>query len=634
MMKVLCFAVLAAAVLASGQEDDRFPPYDNTAEVEAFWKSKPEFFQFKTLADLPKNLQWETGEQLPELGDPAAKKGGTFHDYQPSFPGTLRMIGEGASVQFRSEHHDNITLGMVQRHLNVDGWVPALADAWAFSADKKTIYYKLCPTATFSNGDPVRVEDFMMTFFIMLSPHIQDPFYNDYYKKEYQAVTKYDEHTLSITIPEVKPDPLWFADVQPSNRRFFREFTNDFLGRYQWRKAPTTGAYDIAPEGIVKGRSITMHRVQDWWAKDRKHFRYRFNADFIHYVCMDSMDKAYELFRQGKLDGFLMNLPRYWYDKAEIPEIYDGYIQRQIFYNDYPRMGRMLCMNQGKPPLDNKDVRKGIAHALNFQKIIDVDFRGDVSRMKTTMAGFGKFSNPNVQPLEFDVAKARDCFGKAGFTQVGKDGVLVNGAGKRLSFTFTIAQGPMAPLALRLKEEALRAGLELVIEPMDFTQYIKKMDQKNCELVFRILGTSPPYPRFWELYHSVNAWKAGPDGKRVPVLDTNNVSMTADPAMDVLIDQQRAATNEADLQRLSWQLAEMVHEDASTIPAWESPFYRHGYWRWVKWPTGGNLKTSQLPLETHVHWLDPEVEAETRAAMREGRSFPETLEVFDQYRAQ
>ena len=49
------FAAAACVVLTTckRKDDDRFPPYDNTAEVEADWKSKPNFYQFKTLADVP-----------------------------------------------------------------------------------------------------------------------------------------------------------------------------------------------------------------------------------------------------------------------------------------------------------------------------------------------------------------------------------------------------------------------------------------------------------------------------------------------------------------------------------------------------------------------------------------------------
>lgn len=627
-----CLALLLAP-LAAPADDDRFPPYDNTEEVKAFWAAKPEFFRWKTPADLPQDLQWQDGADLPEMGDPAAVKGGTFHDQIDSYPATFRFVGPDANGSFRSEHWDNIYVWLVQPHLNVDGWVPGLADAWAISPDRRTIYFRLDPKATYSDGVPIAVEDFFMTFFIMLSPHLQDPWYNDYYSKEFTAITKFDDRTFALTLPEPKPDPLWYVgDFPPCPRHFFKEFTDDFPARYQWRKSPTTGAYEIHPDGMKKGRSVTLTRVKTWWAKDKKHYRHRFNPDYIEYKVIGSMDKAFEMFRQGQLDWFAMGLPRYWYDKAEIPEIYRGWIERQVFYNDYPRISRGIYLNQSKPPLDNLDVRIGVAHALNFQKVIDVDFRGDYVRMRNTSAGFGRFTHPHIRPREYDVAKARAAFAKGGFSSAGRDGVLINAAGRRLSLTLSLPQGPFGPIALRLKEEALKAGLEIIVEPMDFTQLMKKSDQKNHEMIFAGFGATPPYPRFWETYHSVNAWKTEPDGTRKIVPDTNNLTMTANPAMDTIIDQYRKAQTEDEVQELAWKLQEMVEAECASIPAWESPSYRFGYWRWIKWPRDGNFKRSQLPMDTHVHWIDPAAREETRKAMRDGASFGETIRVFDQYK--
>ena len=85
---------------------------------------------------------------------------------------------------------------------------------------------------------------------------------------------------------------------------------------------------------------------------------------------------------------------------------------------------------------------------------------------------------------------------------------------------------------------------------------------------------------------------------------------------------------------MCWKLEEMVEALCVSIPAWESPSYRFAHWRWLRWPRDGNLKRSQLPLDTMVHWIDQDVEKETRKAMREGKSFGEVIRIFDQYRIQ
>ena len=161
----------------------------------------------------------------------------------------------------------------------------------------------------------------------------------------------------------------------------------------------------------------------------------------------------------------------------------------------------------------------------------------------------------------------------------------------------------------------------------------KKLDQKNHEMGFAGFGAMPPYPRFWDDYHSANAFKIGKDGKREIVTDTNNMTQTADPALDPLIDQHRKAKTEEEVQRLSWQLAKLIEDRACTIPAWESPFYRYMAWRWVRWPEKGNARKSREPMDEHMFWIDEDVKRETKEAIRTGRDFGETLRVFDAYQA-
>lgn len=629
------FCLLSVSLLSScgDSEDIRFPPYDNTAEVKAFWESKPEFFQWKAPADLPTDLVWEDGAEVPEFGDPEAKKGGTFRDFHPTYPPTFRHVGPDGSNTFRGEHYDNITLSLVTRHPDEDVWIPGLAERWAISEDRKTVYFKLDPDVTYSDGVPLQVEDFFMTFYVMLSPHLKDPWYNDWYQKEYKTITKYDDHTFSVTIPEAKPDPIWYAMLPASPRHFYREFGVDFPARYQWRIEPTLGAYEIDAERLKRGRSITLSRLKDWWARDKKHYRYIYNVDYIEYRIVASQDKAFEMFRQGQLDYFIGGLPRYWYDKAEIPEVYRGYIERHVFYNQYPQVTWGVYLNESKPPLDNRDLRLGINYAMDFKKVIEVDFRGDKARMQSPTSGFGKFTNPNVRAKPYNPGKAREFFATAGYAKPGRDGVLVNAAGKRLSFTLsTFSSGPIVPIMLRLKEGALKAGLEIVVEGLDATQLYKKLDQKNHELAFAGFGARPPYPRFWDFYHSDNAWKTGKDGKRELVTDTNNITMTADPELDKIIDRHRNAKTEEEVQELSWQLAKLIEERGNSIPAWESPFYRYLTWRWVRWPKTGNAKKSQLPLDAHMFWIDEEMKEETLKAMEEKRSFGEQLLIHDDYK--
>ena len=631
-----CLCGLMLLVMSSLVADDRFPPYANSAEVEAEFKSKPNLYQFKTLADLPADLKWETGLDYPEVGDPEAKKGGTFNYDMPNVPPTLRFIGPEGSNTFRSEHYDNIEMTMLNRHPNEDKWIPCIAKEWAISTDRKTAFYKIDPDASYSDGVKVNADDFFMLFYVSTSKHAKDPYKADYFPKEFEAITKYDDLTFSVTMKKVNPDPLLIANMPPLPRHFFREFTDDFPARYQWRKMPTAGAYDILPEDIRFGRSITLTRVKNWWAKDKKYYRHRYNADRLVYRMVSTMDKGFELFRQGKLDFFSSSAqllpPNFWYDRGDVPELLNGYIERYSFYNQYPRVPRCIYINQSRPLLDQLAIREGLHHAFDIEKVISVVLRDDAVRMQSAFAGFGRFTSPNLKARTYDPAKAREFFAKAGFNTPGKDGVLTNAQGQRLSFMLSLGNMPLYSQAgLIWKEGALKAGVDLQIESLDFTQLFKKAGEKKHDLVLAGFGAEPPYPEFWQFYHSDNAYEKAADGTRKVKPDTNNFTQTADPELDKLIDQQREAPNEEEVQRLSWIIEEESQKRAIEIPTWEVPLYRYFHWRWMRWPKDGNCKMTREATDSFVWWIDDDIKAETLKAMREGRSFGEVNRVFDQY---
>ncbi len=111
--------------------------------------------------------------------------------------------------------------------------------------------------------------------------------------------------TLSISLPEAQIyAPATVGGLTPSPPHFYSEYGPDFTERYQWKFPPTTGAYEVKEEDIIKGVSVTQTRVKDWWAKDRKYYKYRFNPNRIIHLVVRDESKAFELFRAGELDSF------------------------------------------------------------------------------------------------------------------------------------------------------------------------------------------------------------------------------------------------------------------------------------------------------------------------------------------
>jgi microcin C transport system substrate-binding protein len=646
--KLIAAGLTAILLTACGDANEGAAPeqsasaIDNTAEVQAYYAANPGFFGFKSLEDLPQGLVWEDGSHMSEMGSPEAKKGGTEYRAMQDFPRTLRTIGPDSNGSFRSLLLDDTTLTLGHRHSEYFDFIPGLAQAWAVNEDGKTYYIKLDPKATYSDGVPITVDDFMFMFWMFRSPYVTAPWYNNYYGTMFTNITRYDDHTMSISIPAAKPNgEAQVLGLQPRPRHFFREVGEDFVDRYQWRFAPTTGPYIIEEEDIKKGRSITLTRNPDWWANDKKHWRYRFNADKIRFTVIRDTEKTFEAFRRGDLDQSSLNLAEYWYEKLpdDAPEVASGYIHKSVFYNQRPRPPYGLWINTARPLLDDLNVRLGISYASNWQLVIDKFFRGDYGRLSTGQDGFGEFTHPTLKAREFDIDKALEYFAAAGFTERGADGVLVNSEGQRLSFTLSSGYQSMQDVLTILREEALKAGLEFRIEVLDSTASWKKVQEKQHDVHFSGFGAFlEMYPRYWEHYHSDNAYDQAflEDGSVNPErqikTQTNNLETFAILEMDKMIERYRASGDRQEMIDLAHRMSEMHYDHASFVPGFYQGFFRVGHWRWLRYPEGFNYKHAQSAGELFIHWVDEDLKRETLEARKSGKTFEPQIRVYDQWR--
>ncbi|EAQ98396.2 extracellular solute-binding protein [Congregibacter litoralis] len=625
-----------------GESDAASATIDNTAEVEADYAAEPDFYRFKTLDDLPADLVWENGADLPEIGSPEAKKGGTRYIALPDFPRTLRTAGPDSNGAFRPYILDNVVTLIAHLHPDEREFYPALAESWALDPETSTVYVKLDPAATWSDGVPVTTDDFFFMFWFYKSEYIRAPWYNNWYGTQYTNITRYDDRTFSITSASAKPDyASRVLELHPRPRHHFKELGEDYLERYQWRFTPTTGAYVLRDGDLKKGRSIVLTRNKDWWAKDKKHFRYRYNPDRVQFNIIRDTPKRFEAFKRGDIDQFGLALSEYWYEKLpdSDPDVQAGYIAKSVFYNEYPRPPYGLWMNTSQPLLDDLNVRLGVQHASNWQLVIDQYFRGDAARLKTANEGFAEFNDPSIEPREFDISKAQAYFAAAGFTERGPDGILVNAEGQKLAFTLSTGYENLADVMTILKQEAQKAGLELRIEILDSTTGWKKVQEKQHEIHLVAFGRFlEMYPRYWEHYHSDNAYDDAflDDGSINPDRElktqTNNLEAFADFEMDGLIDRYRASQDKDEMVELSHQILNLHHEHASFSPGWYQPSLRLGHWRWIRYPDYFNHRYISTIDDLWVHWIDTDLKKEVLEARKSGKTFPPKIQVYDQWK--
>jgi microcin C transport system substrate-binding protein len=627
-LKLPLVATLTLVLVSGCAKKEVVVTRDIAPEAEAYYKAHAEFFHFATPADLPKDLVWQDGHDVPEFSAPEAQRGGTANSFIDDFPRTLRFVGPDANGSFRPFVLDDNALLLTEKQPNTGQYYPGLAKAWAYGRDGKTMYFKLDPDARYSDGFPVKADDYVFAFFFFRSRYIDDPWSNNYYTENFTNLTKYDDYTFSVTWRESKPDlDDRLGSLYPVPEHFYKELGDDYVQRYQWKLEPTTGPYTVRPEDLHKGSFVDIMRVPNWWADEKRFYRHRFNADRIHLQVIRDTNKAFEAFKRGDLDSFGLSLPKFWYDKLpdHDPLVQNGYIHKSVFYNEIPVPTYGLYINTAMPLLDNRDIREGIAYASNFDLIDRQYFRGDFVRMQTGSDGYAEVPFLKIHARPFSVDKALACFAKAGFTKRGPDGILIDAKGQRLSFMVTSGDDSMRDVLTILRQEAAKAGLELNLEILDGTTAWKKIQEKHHQIAFTGFGVGFPiekYPRYWDFYDSSNAKP-----------QTNNLTSTADPEMDKLIAAYDKAQSMDEIRRLALQLEQRVYDNAAFIPAFKMPFYRVGYWRWIKWPKDFNVRFSDGAGQYGLEWIDEAAKKETLDARDSGQTFPPEVKVFDQWKA-
>lgn len=600
-------------------------------------KGLGDYFTFAAPEDLPEGLEWNDGMELPEIGDPACKKGGTFRYSITSFPPTLRPFGPKENNSFRSQLYDDMTVSLIASHPGTGAIMPGVAREWAFDPDGRTTYLKLHEDATYDDGVPIKARDYLIAVYLRASNNVVAPYWKQTFREDFAQWTVYDDHTLAVTTPEPKPPLAAMSNIEglePAAPHFYEEYGPDFETRYNWRVPPTTSAYFVRPEDVVKGQSVTLTRTKNWWARDKKFYRYRYNTDKIEWKVVRNAKKSWELFRAGEMDFALVSGPQGWYEESEIPHVFDGYIERYWWYNQFPRPPWGLYLNTHKPLLSDRGTRLGIAHAMNWQKVLDVIFWGDYARLPGFVAGYGDLVNPNVQAREFSVSKAREYFAAAGFTVKGKNGILEKEDGTRLEVTISYRNNSevFGRIMTILKDEARGAGLEVILDGLDSQVNFKKTSEKKHEITCTAWSVQPPYFHFFEFFHSRNAY----DEKGNLKINTNNVYSYANDEMDVLTENYRLATSREEKKELGLKIQQIVYDEGLYIPGWMRDFERVACWRWLRWPDTEHTKFCpkivSYPYESYVFWIDEEMKEDTLKAMKEGRTFPEVERLVEDYR--
>jgi microcin C transport system substrate-binding protein len=581
---------------------------------------------------LPAGIVWETNEDDPPIGSAQAIRGGTLRDSMPSYPLTQRLVGPNSNDYFALWNRlSSMLFGLVKRHPVSDRFMPWMATHWSVQPDQRTIYLKLDPDARWSDGRPVTARDYVFTLEMMRSEHIVDPFYASYAERYYESVDAIDAHTLRIVGKRASWRPLSdYAELWPTPAHV-HHLDADWVKRTTNEPQVVPGPYVVGD--LVRGESVTMQRVPNWWGDRKRRFQGLYNYDRIHLRVIPS-ERRLDWLRRGEIDMMEGTSARSWNEDFTFEAVRNHWVRRARLMTQWPSGMNGLHMNLEAPIFRDKNVRKAMQYLVNFERVNGNLMYGEFARLVSYFEGT-EYASPNVKPYGFDPAKARELLARAGwhrpselrertwwgrlvnalrgllFTRTDSDDVLVNERGEKLSFTLIHGSKGLERHLTVMQQEFRRAGVDMrlrLLEPG--TAFERGLERKyEMTLTNRTTGFYPD-PR--QYFHSEFKAKT----------NNNNIWGFGTPEVDELIRIWEDDLDAGARLRAMHRIDEIVHEEAFYIPFWTAPYIRVVYWDYVRFPENWIPPRTEQLTDHMVTWIDPARRTALEQAMRENRALP------------
>ncbi len=578
----------------------------------------------------PDGIVWETNNEDPLIGSPAAIRGGTFNYPLGAYPLTFRLVGPNSNDAFAGWNRAfTMAFGLVGRHPVTDNFIPMMATHWSVQEDQRTIYFRLDPDARFSDGESVTAEDYVFTWRMMQSEHIVDPFYNSYAAQYYESVDRIDDYTLRIvgTRPSWRPIPdyagLW---PTPSHAVVLDE---DWVSRTTNEFQVAVGPYVVSD--VARGESVTFERVDDWWGDEKRYFIGQYNFDQIALRVIQP-ERSLDYLRLGELDMITENTARTWNEEYTFEAVRNGWLKRARVFVENPSGIYGLHMNLEAPIFRNKDFRKAMQHLFNFERLNRNLMFNEYFKQISFFEGT-EYANPDLEPYTFDPVLAREYLERAGYrppddtrngsflrgvwnalrgvivTRSHTDGVLVNERGEPASFTVTYGSQGLTRHLTVMQQEYRRAGVDMRLQLLEpGTAFERGLERKyEMTLTNRTAGL---YPAPRQYLHT--------EFQR----ETNNNDIWGFGTEEV---DQLIRIYEEDLDfenRLDavHRIDEIVSEEAFYIPFWMAPYIRIVHWDYLQFPEFYLPRRTQSITDWMVYWIDPERRATLEEAIANGEA--------------
>ena len=222
------------------------------------------------------------------------------------------------------------------------------------------VTFSLDPAARFSDGTPVTPEDIVFTW-ALLRDHGR-PNHRAYYSK----VTKAEiigERTVRFDLPgDDRELPLILA-LMP----VLAKHAVDPNAFEDTSMVPLLGSGPYLVSKVDPGKSITLARNPDYWARELAVNRGFWNFDEVRFDYYRDANSYHEAFKKGLFDIRKEDDPGRWTTGYDFPAFRDKRVVKEIFASGLPKPSLNLVFNMRRPVFAEIRVREALALLFDFE---------------------------------------------------------------------------------------------------------------------------------------------------------------------------------------------------------------------------------------------------------------------------
>lgn len=443
--------------------------------------------------------------------------------------------------------------------------------------------YELLEEARWDNGTPVTGKDVDFSIKIAYHPLLPTKAFGSYFKelsgidldpanpkkftvyfRKYYMLAQ-ESMALFPVLPAYQYDPVNrmaavpLSDLldtaktsviagDPSMKTFAEEFQQPkFLN--DPNNISGSGPYKVAS---MNDQGAILVKKENWWgdavSKERPILA-AYPKRLVYKVVKDE-NVVENMLKSGQLDIVAGSLsPARFLEmkqKDSLNTRYDFDLLPALQYNRW-------LFNMNKPVLKDVQVRKALAHVVDYDHFINNIRSGLAVRTVSNILPAKRYYARDITPYDYNIEKARELLATAGWSDTDGDGVLdkvLDGKPTRLVIEVLVPSVRTSQqYAESVTQTARLAGIEIKTVPTDITEINPKTKNGDFETTFLGATLFPGLTEMRQRYHSSNLAPAG-----------DNRSRVADARLDEVIDRIGAEPDETKRDQLYMEAQHLLHE--------------------------------------------------------------------------